>query len=391
MARLAASLLVLALTLPVFAQPVAWTDAPVAGRIESKVLGQTRTFLVRTPRSYPQGSTNYPVIYLSDGDHQMPHLAAVADFLAREGRMPEVILVGISNIDRTHDLTPTPVVDTVLDGQRFHFPTSGGAPDFLRFIETELIPRIEKDYRTMPYRVFAGHSFGGLFALHTLFSRPRLFNAVIAVSPSLHWDDRYVYRAAEKFVAANRELDTTLFVSMGDEGKVLDDELKALTSLFKKRGPKGFTFQSVVFKDEDHGSIVLPTHYAGLRKVFEPWRFRAKQGEDPKAMNTRLREHFEQLSKLTGQTMPVPEPLRNLAGYRFLQAERVKEAIEVFRENVAAYPRSPNVYDSLGEAYERAGDKKSAHESYARAAELGRSVNDPNTRIFEANRDRVKP
>ena len=48
---------------------------------------------------------------------------------------------------------------------------------------TELIPKIEGQYRTQPFRIFAGHSLGGLFAVHTMLTRPDLFNAYIAVSP----------------------------------------------------------------------------------------------------------------------------------------------------------------------------------------------------------------
>ena len=365
------------------------TELATQLQIESQVLGETRTILVRVPPSYARGSAAYPVIYLTDGDRQLPHLAAVASFLAREGRMPEVILVGITNTDRTRDLTPTPVVNQILDGQRFDFPTSGGAHKFLQFIETELIPRIENEYRTQPYRVFAGHSFGGLFALHVAFTRPELFNAVVAVSPSLTWDDRYVYRAAEKFVAAKRESKATLFFTVGNEGEALDREYKALSSLLRKRAPKGFEWAAERFDDEDHGSVVLPSHYAGLRKVFEPWRFTIDRNEDPRATFKRAQGHYANISKRAGFEIPIPEQTINFMGYRLLQAGHVSQAIEVFRENVSRHPDSANVYDSLGEAYERAGDLANAKVSYTRAVEIGKKTNDPNTPIFETNAARV--
>lgn len=388
MRRIVLALLALVLVLPLSAQ-VPQAELATQLQIESKALGETRTVLVRVPPSYARGAAAYPVLYLTDGDRQLPHLAAVASFLAREGRMPEVIMVGITNTDRTRDLTPTPMVNVELDGQRFHFPTSGGANKFLQFIETELIPRIEQDYRTQPYRVFAGHSFGGLFALHTLFTRPELFNAVIAVSPSLNWDDRYVYRAAEKFIASNRESERTLFFTVGEEGEALDREYRALSSLLKKRAPKGFEWASEKFDDEDHGSVVLPSHYAGLREVFEPWRFTIDRNEDPRAAFKRATAHYAKLSKRAGFEVPIPEPTINLMGYRLLQAGHTDEAIEVFRENVTRHPESANVYDSLGEAYERAGDLSNAKVNYTRAAEIGKKTNDPNTAIFETNAARV--
>ena len=82
--------------------------------------------------------------------------------------MPEVILVAVVNTDRTRDLTPTKIADR--PGE------TGGADRFLDFFEKELIPAIESRYRTQKFRVFAGHSLGGLFALHALFTRPELFD-----------------------------------------------------------------------------------------------------------------------------------------------------------------------------------------------------------------------
>lgn len=89
---------------------------PSRTTVDSKVLGETRSVLIRAPASYAAGARSYPVIYLTDGDRQLAHTAATVDFLTREGRMPEVILVGITNTDRTRDLTPTHLEQTTLDG-----------------------------------------------------------------------------------------------------------------------------------------------------------------------------------------------------------------------------------------------------------------------------------
>ena len=371
----------------VSAQQPANLPSPV--KIASKVLGETRQILVRTPASYRTGTRPYPVLYMTDGDHQLEHTAAVADFLAREGRIPELIIVGISNTDRTRDLTPTHVAQPDFGGGAFRAPTSGGADRFLDFIERELIPHVEKHYRTQPYRLFAGHSFGGLFAMHAAFTRPHLFNALIAVSPTLVWDDRYVYRKAAEWAKANRTSNATLVFSVGNEGEALDREFDALQRLLRKSAPKGFEWKAIRYDDEDHGSVALPTHYAGLRKAFEPFRFTIARTDDPKTLYARASEHFEKASARAGFNVVIPEATANLIGYRLLQAGHTGDAIDVFRKNVDAYPQSANVYDSLAEAYERAGDLKLAKENYARAATLGKQSSDPNTNIYEQNLGRV--
>jgi predicted alpha/beta superfamily hydrolase len=337
---------------------------------------------VRVPASYPIGARRYPVLYMTDGDSHIGHTAATAAYLAREGRMPEVILVAVVNTDRTRDLTPTRIVDR--PGE------TGGADRFLDFFEKELIPTIESRYRTQHFRVFAGHSLGGLFALHALFTRPKLFDAWIAVSPSLHWDDRYLFRRANEFFAKNKDLATTVVVTVGDEGEDSRTNFEDFKKLVNKRAPRAFDATFVHFADEDHGSVVMPSHYAGLRKVFAPWRFALADGADPKTELMRATEHFAKLSARIGETIVVPENLTNLIGYRLLQANRNAEAIAVFQTNAKNWPQSANVYDSLGEAYERAGQRAEARASYERAAEIGAATKDPNLPIFRRNAERLR-
>src|SRR4029453_18801224 len=93
------------------------------------------------------------------------------------------------------------------------FPTSGGADNFLKFFETEVIPEIEKQYRVQPYRIFAGHSLGGLFAIHAMINKPGLFNSYIAVSPSLQWEHDEALKRAEAYLTNQKEMKaTSLFV-----------------------------------------------------------------------------------------------------------------------------------------------------------------------------------
>src|SRR6185369_6618719 len=91
-------------------------------------------------------------------------------------------------------------VDAKNAAGELQFPSAGGADNFLKFFETELIPQIEKQYRVQPYRIFAGHSFGGLFAIHALITKPKLFNSYVAVSPSLQWENFEALKRAEDFL-----------------------------------------------------------------------------------------------------------------------------------------------------------------------------------------------
>jgi len=354
--------------------------------LKSAVLGEERIVLVRTPNDYERSGQKYPVLYLTDGDRQMNHTISTIEFLARNGRIPELIVVGIINTDRTRDLTPTNGTLKNPGGQPQRFPTAGGADKFLKFIETELIPSIEVDYRTQPYRVFAGHSFGGLFALHTLMTRPEVFNAYIAVSPTFPWDEGLPLKEAEAFCKDRKEANRTLFFTVGNEGEEMVGGFDRLKKLLAKQAPKHFVWDAMLMEDEDHGSIVLRSHYFGLRKVFEGWRL--PDAVAAGGLNS-VEEHYKKLSAKFNYAVLPPEALMNQLGYQLFAAGKREDAIAAFKLNIERYPNSANVYDSLGEAYEKSGKLELAKPNYEKAVQVGTQNNDPNLQVFKTNFDRV--
>ena len=179
-------------------------------------------------------------------------------------------------------------------------------------------------------------------------------------------------------------------MTIGDEGDDLRKNFEDFKTLVTQRAPKGFDATFVHLADEDHGSVVMPSHYTALRKVFAPWRFALANGADPKQEFARATDHFAKLSKRLGyETLP-PENLVNIIGYRLLAADRTADAIAVFQANVKNWPKSANVYDSLGEAYEKAGQRAEARGNYEMALKIGTERNDPNVAVFRENAERMK-
>jgi predicted alpha/beta superfamily hydrolase len=364
------------------AQPATGTVKRFA--LKSTVLGEERVVLVRTPVGYEQNNQKYPVLYMTDGDAHMGHTASTIEFLVRNGRISDLIVVGVTNTDRTRDLTPAKSTDKTAAGE-VRFPTAGGADNFLKFFETELIPEIEKTYRVQPYRIFAGHSFGGLFAIHALITKPGLFNSYVAVSPSLQWADAEALKRAEAFLKNQKELKVTLLASIGDEPGAIGESFDKFKAALAKSNIKGFEWQAERLSDEDHGSVVLRSHYIGLRKVYEGW-------QAPQDLQSGLKgadAHYKKLSEKFGYSIPVPEGLINQLGYQLLFENKPEEAIAVFKANTERYPGSPNVYDSLAEAYEQGGRFDLAEPLYDKARTLGEQNNDPNAALFKANYERA--
>jgi len=357
--------------------------------IKSTVLGEDRIVLVRTPVGYEANKARYPVLYMTDGDAHMGHTASTIEFLTRNGRISDLIVVGVTNTDRTRDLTPVKSTNKNAAGE-LQFPTSGGADNFLKFFETELIPEIEKQYRVQPYRIFAGHSLGGLFAIHAMMAKPGLFNSYVAVSPSLQWENDTELKRAEEFFKTQKEMKVTLFVSIGNEPGGIGADFDKFKDLLSKTNIAGFDWQAERMADEDHGSVVLRSHYFGLRKVYEGWQ--GPRDLKSGAVLGGLKgadAHYKKLSEKFGYTIPVPENLINQIGYQFLFDGKPEEAIEAFKANVERYPDSANVYDSLAEAYERGNRIDLAEPLYEKAQTLGQQNNDPNAATFKANYERA--
>lgn len=177
----------------------------------SKVLNENREIWVHLPKTYNDNTISpakYPVIYLLDGEINFEYYTGLTDFIARTpyADIPECIVVGIKNTERTRDLTPTksekksPVNPAVT-----LFADSGGSENFVKFMQEELKPFISKNYRTQDYSVLVGHSFGGLFAINTFLLHPDYFNAYVANDPSLWWDHKVTISRTKEYLEKNKK------------------------------------------------------------------------------------------------------------------------------------------------------------------------------------------
>lgn len=344
-------------------------------KIDSKILNEERTILVRVPNNYGQTDEKFPVVYMLDAHApQNSMMVGIIEQQAWGGQMPEMIVVGIQNTNRSRDLTPTD------DGKGGRV---GGGEKFMQFIEQEVIPLVEKTYRTQPFRIFAGHSLGGLSVVYSFVSRPDLFNAYIAASPVLGYDNDYVIKRAEELFKQNKDWKKTMFLGLGNEPQY-QKAFNSFRDLLKKTDPKGFDYEFREFKEDNHASVVLPAYYAGLRKIFAGW------ASPQTGSVAELENHYKKLSKRFGYEILIPEEILNQIGYQFLQAKQFVEAIDIFRKNSQNYPNSANVYDSLAEAYEKNGQLKQAKENYEKAYKLAEAQGDTRlAAISKASFERV--
>jgi predicted esterase len=303
-------------------------------------------------------------------------------FLANRGAIPNLIVVGIANgSDRTHDMTPA-----ATGARAKNFPTAGGVGNFADFIVDEVMPLVRSKYRTLPTTILAGHSFGGLVALEVAANKPGVFSGVIAMSPSLWWNDSTVVVGYAEALAKAAKGER-VFVTHGG----LEPDIDRTTAAFSRRmdslKPPLIAFGHQRYPDDSHNMTPAPSLVAGLRFVFEPISIAklpiSTLGPDTDSatlMNAFVesRRRYAQGARSLGLDDRFPEMQTNEMGYgALLFVKNPALAVWVFRQNVDAYPESANVYDSLGDALLVKGDTTAAIAQFRRAVDLATRTRHP--------------
>ncbi|UCE67564.1 MAG: hypothetical protein JSU85_06005 [Candidatus Zixiibacteriota bacterium] len=346
--------------------------------IHSDILGEDRTLYIYTPAGYNSNEDRYPVLYMLDGADHFVHVSGIIHYLSSVGRIPQMIMVAIPNTRRTRDLTPT---------HNDEFPTSGGGEKFLNFLDKELIPYIDQNYRTHPYRIIAGHSLAGTFVVYTLLTNPDLFGGYISTSPSIGWDEGVLVKRAKSFFQKNARLNKFFYLTLGDEGEWKYSFYKDLTDTIRRTKPQDFNWKFNHMKNESHVSIPHRSIYDGLEMLYKDW---AVSNEVAAAGLESVLNHYKNLSESFGYKISVSEGFLNNLGYQFLNIRDLEESLKIFAHNINLYPNSANVYDSYGEALERDSQLEKALENYQIAYNKGKENSDPNENIYRQNYERVK-
>jgi len=223
-------------------------DSQFMHTIKSAVLNEERTVVVQLPKSY-QAEPNkvYPVIYRLDGAGNIPLASAVIERLQNDNRAPEVIIVAIENTNRLRDFYPT--VNKEPQGP---VGEGGGAATFLAFFEQELIPLVNKNYRTHDYKVISGASAGGVFAVYALQAKPELFQAHIAYSPAVWWNYGAMVKSTKSFIAKTKDLNNYVYTNIGEEAGIMRERYDELQQSLQSHKAPGLRFFSDAFDGTSH-------------------------------------------------------------------------------------------------------------------------------------------
>ncbi len=239
--------------------------------LDSKLAGQTYEIDVFLPKDYRAEKARYPVVYVLDAEYNFGCASYIARRLIKNGDIPEVLVVGIAyntteedfDVRRVRDCTPP----SPLHGSR-----SGGAENFAAFFEKELIPEIDRSYRTVPGdRTIVGHSITGLFAAYLLFKHPGLFGKYLIVSPSLWYSDDILFQFEKEFAATGKPLPSAVYLSTGqDESEQMVRTTERMIRTLTERRYVGLRLKSALPEGEHHRSIFPLAFTRGLQWLFGP-------------------------------------------------------------------------------------------------------------------------
>jgi predicted alpha/beta superfamily hydrolase len=235
-------------------------------RLEAKAVEQTYHLFVRLPESYEgTGAREYPTVYLLDGGLTYPLLSGYYRYLTLGEEIPEAILVGISygteerseGNSRSRDFTAEA-------NDRDYW---GGAPRFQRMLREELLPLIERTYRSdASRRVIFGQSLGGQFVLFTALTDPGLFWGHVASNPALHRNLAFFLQAPPGVRSGSRP---RLFVASGsDDDARFREPALAWMAHWSGKESAPWDLQTVTLDGHSHFSAVPAAFRQGLVWLF---------------------------------------------------------------------------------------------------------------------------
>lgn len=340
--------------------------------LKSEILQEDRPVIISLPNGYEESQAGYPVFYVLDGLQNIKHTIGTVELLTESGLIPPLIIVGIESLDRSRDLTPSRAGENMYGGAgNAGIPQSGGAPSFLQFMKEELIPFVETSYRTHPYRILEGHSFGGLFSVFALMDSPEIFDALIIEAPALWWNNEEMTQKAEEFFTSHAALEKTVYFGIGgNDGWGMRQELKRFVDVIEESQPEHFRWFHEEVGDEDHMASRLLLNYYGLKFIFADLRI-----SDSLTNNYQdslfLKNENQLIQKYGPKTRRPAGDYVNLVAQQ-LDAGNSSGAITILKTAIAGYPKYIGLLTYLARIYEQTNQIEKAISTYELAIEVSK-------------------
>jgi len=323
--------------------------------VSSPILGEREVEVFAPPAR--TAATRLPVVYLLDGESNADHTRAVNEYLASNGRAPDLIIVAVkAGTTRTQDYLPTESIE------------QGRADDFLAFIGDTLVPFVEKKYPAAPLRIISAHSYGAVFSLYALSERPDLFSAYFLQSPYL--DGRVSAPVLETLAESlsDRQSPAFVYANMGAEPDLVPG-LEALETILSQSGSENIEWTMETDPRQSHMTTRMMGYYDALDHFFgEHWVLSASQLKEDK--DKAVSRHLQRLRQRFGYDVVYSETQYAQAAQTLLATGEIPAAGRVAHEFAKVYPNAPLPLVLRAQALAMSGDRDAARSELRRARQI---------------------
>jgi predicted alpha/beta superfamily hydrolase len=247
---------------------------PRISYLHSVIVGDDYKLSVALPAGYDASHSSYPVLYVTDANTNFAAAAQTIRHLTQNKELPPMIVVGIgyrtdslAKILRLRDMTP----DHDPSIRRSH---AGRSASFLRFIQEELMPFVQKNYRASSDAGYTGMALGGVFGLYVLFHEPETFHRYLIASPSIWYDSSVIFKYEQEYARTHHDLPVRLYLSVGGREETeanfthMETNLKQLAGTISNRHYPGLHLRTQLLDGETHFSVYPVALSHGLREIY---------------------------------------------------------------------------------------------------------------------------
>lgn len=328
--------------------------------IQSEAFGEERQISVFLPARYlnfPSDSMGITVVLDAQYDQFFNQACGIIDYMVDSHVTIPTIVVGIHTTHRGKEFTP-PALDAKDREDWKH--RSGQAPLLHQHLRNEVFPLVASTYRTNSFRSLIGHSSAGRFVVHTLFSNAKdLFQAYVAISPPLDYDNYQVLNAAQKQLNEPTLLNAYLYCSTGDIGyreEEFGGHVDQLDSAINASTNASLIWERDLIQETGHWSCVAPSLSRALTSIGRTFSVDEKTindfvKNDKQSLLSQIDEFYTERNNKFGYAYYPTAAYILSKGGEFHDDEDYENAKQTYLWGLKAWPKNVSLCISLAEVY----------------------------------------
>jgi len=275
--------------------------------VKSEVYSDPRPILVHLPEGYENETRRYPVLYVLNSEENFHWASEIVDFLTAREEVDEMLVVGLPD-QGSYGEDNYPFVSS---------ESPEPSPDALRyadFLRNEVIPLVDRSFRTEDSRLVAGHSLSGLFVMELFRTTADEFNVYIIISPSLHHAPQMVDLVSSKLDVTNKA--GAVYMTIGNlEHDLIQGQFARLREAFETHAKSKLIWAVDQIPYNNHRSAAYAGLYSGLSWVYRGWGTSTSMVRDLDGVEG-IVGHYDALSEMLGYSLgPAEGDLAGLAGF----------------------------------------------------------------------------